>query len=203
MTEALEVLLGEKKLVFQEKLQLINTNKNTLGLFATVLLGLFAGAYRFELDVAFVAFPFVINVFAYYLLSNLNMFNLLCEYLRVLDLEIQKRAECPPLYQASIGVTMATWGFNLSRGRGYLTPSPYYLFGISSTVCVLVLYALGVYRGANYVQRSLGSLAAWAFFVVSISAVFLLMIFTGLFFRNYGRVRADLVALLGRTYHGA
>ena len=145
----LDILNEEKKLLIQGQLQLIQTSKQTIA-FIIPLLGL-------ALDVAsrfpaiYLLIPFLICAFVFFFLSNQNTFNINCEYSDRLDREIVKRAHMDfPLFQMSVGNTMADWKFNMSSGFGYFIPQPYYLLGIAVAVVILPVYIFSIVRGDSF-----------------------------------------------------
>jgi len=130
----LNVLLEEKKLVYQEKLQLIKTSKSVMTLLIPFL--------AFLLDVAqkanslYIMIPFVICAVGTFLMSNEHTQNLVYEYLDRLDIIQNKQLQKPlPLFQNTVGEMMAN-----SEGFSWKLVNPYVLFGISMGILVFPIY---------------------------------------------------------------
>ena len=190
----LDILLREKEMVFKEKLQLIQTTKQTIS-FLGIVTGLLLGsAYRYEIKETFILIPFVINAFCYYLLTNLNTLLLVSQFINHLDNKILYEIECKlPLYQTRVGSRMTEWGLNITKDKGYITPNPYYLFGGFVAIIALGFYFVSVYEGWKYLWMYCPYWIAWTFISTAIGSLFLL-IFVSIRYLNYRhRIRSDSV----------
>jgi len=146
-----EILIEEKKLLFNEKLQLIRTIKQTITFLGIILSLLFGVAIRFKIGVAYLTIPFVIASVAYYLLTNIHMFNLVIEYIDRIEKAISFAAGAKiPFYETTVAPIMASWGFNITKGFGYFTPNPYILFGFHITMLGIGVYGFSVFEGFRF-----------------------------------------------------
>lgn len=104
---AVQLLLEDKKNVFQEKLALIKINKSVYTLilpFLAVLLSISKDAPKF-----YVMIPFVINAVAAFLYFNTHTLNNIYEYLCRLDYYLNLITKSKlPYYQVTVGPMMET-----------------------------------------------------------------------------------------------
>lgn len=185
-----KILLREKELVFQEKLQLLRTTKQTMSFLGVVTSVLLGSGYQYDIGQAFVILPFVINALCYYLLVNLNAINVVCGYIRRIDEHLCQELGFIPFYEAMVGPQIRGWGFNITRHKGYFTPNPYVLFGVFLALLGAAAYAASMYEGWVYLSEVWPPWAVSTFYVVT-AASLLVLISVGVHYGRYGAKIAD------------
>jgi hypothetical protein len=144
----LELLIEEKKLVYQEKLQIIKTIKGIISLLVPFLTLLVAIAEKEQAHALYIVVPFATTSIAFYLLSNLHTLNLISEYLDRLDkYTLNKLNYSLPLFQIVVGEMLAESGPYLFKKKGQL--NPYMLFSIVLVLLTTCICAWSIIQG-NY-----------------------------------------------------
>jgi hypothetical protein len=193
--DKIELLLEEKKLFHQEKLQLNKTIKQSIALLGSVITLLIAGTSQSKADAIYVLLPILINIFLYFLLTNINMFNIICEYLRRLDLQISEEYNDVLLFEGSVGSRIATLGFNMTKGKNYRIINPYYFYVFFAFILTALAYFYSVSKGCVFLKTNWGQFSSQIFLYLCICAFIVFVCIGFSFFKNYNRIRDDLFSL--------
>ena len=147
------VLTDEKKLVYQEKLELIKTTKGILGILVPFLLLLIALVENEHARVVYLLIPFMASAIALFLLSNLHTLNLVTEYIARLDQRILRELGYPlPLYQLVLGKIVLDAGVYLTPKKQQL--NPYIAFGTLVGAITVGICAWSIIQGHNYIASN-------------------------------------------------
>jgi len=182
------LLLEEKKLLFQEKLQIIKTTKSIYGLLLPFLTLLVAVAEKQEARALWLIIPFATASIALFLLSNLHTQNLIYEYLYRLDYRIIAESTLDlPFYQRVVGEMFLEASAFISSKKEML--NPYVAYGIMVAIISLGISGWSIYQGDQYLVEKLGSHCTNYIFHISAA---LAMLYTLYAFLRYGRVYVSM-----------
>jgi hypothetical protein len=148
--QLIQLLTEEKKLVYQEKLQVLRVTKGVLATLLPFLTLLVAIAEREQAHLLYLLVPFATSSIALFLLGNLHTQNVLFEYLKRLDERIIAEARQPlPLYQLAVAQMVRDAGPYLSRKTKI--PNPYATLGIMVLIIGVAICVWSIYQGNNYI----------------------------------------------------
>lgn len=143
----IDILVEEKKLVYQEKLALIKVSKSVITLVIPFLAFLINVAQNAE--ALYLIIPFVICAIATFLYSNEHTQNLVYEYLNRLDHYMAKLQKVQlPFYQNIVGEIMAD-----SEGYKWYFPNPYVFFSIALSLVIIPIYVFSTIQGHQYLYN--------------------------------------------------
>jgi hypothetical protein len=187
-----QLLVEEKKLVYQEKLQAIKTTKGILGLFIPFLTSIFAIAVHKEAHALFLLVPFVTSSIALYLLSNLHTQNIILEYLDRLDRRINYELNQElPFYQYIIDEILPKSGPYIAIK--FKQFNHYFLFGILLTLISGCICVWSIIQGNTYLVLEI-KFYSWNYIFVILSILtILLTLYTFIRYGiSYGTLRNEM-----------
>jgi len=156
-----DLLLLEKELATQERLQLLSTLKQSFG-FLGVVVGLALDkAYSGKIRAAHIVVPPVLLCVLAFVAINANTLMLLTAHLRRVDTSLSEGRTSLPLWHSTVATAMGDWGAVLRRGR-FRTMNPYYLLLGLMTPLALIMIVLSIFQSyvvlASEISWTVGAL---------------------------------------------
>jgi hypothetical protein len=184
-----EILIEEKKLVFDHKMSLLKTLK-AIGTI-NIVLGTLSGSGVLN-DRVYVFLPILILIFYWYMVVILQSYNLVCTYLyRIDELIILENSKSIVNSKLTLPLFQYTIGYDkIKRPPGYYKIFAFLLVGLG----MISVYAYSVWRGFRFLfttytnEHLFTSYNYWLgiIYVIGFFVLFVLLVFKSIsYFRNY------------------